>query len=105
MDRRVGKDGVAEQPQEHRVEVAVPPDHEAGGHAGFAAVWRSQDPFVIGFATGVRPSEVADGTESGTRYVDVPARGVSRVRVPASQVRVARAQPRRVRAGERQKHP
>lgn len=77
---------MTEQPQEHRVEITVPPDHEVGVYAGFASVWRTQDSFVIDFSTEVRPSEVAEDAESGTRYVHVPARVVSRVRIPPSQV-------------------
>ena len=54
-----------EQPQEHRVEITVPPDHEVGVHASFASVWRTQDSFVIDFSTEVRPPEVAEDPESG----------------------------------------
>jgi hypothetical protein len=41
---------------------------------------------VIDFSTEVRPSEVAEDPDSGTRYLYVPARVVARVRIPPSQV-------------------
>jgi Protein of unknown function (DUF3467) len=77
---------VTEQPQEHRVEITVPPDHEVGVHASFASVWRTQDSFVIDFSTEVRPPEVEEDPESGTPYLHVPARVVARVRIPPGQV-------------------
>ncbi|MFL6053477.1 MAG: DUF3467 domain-containing protein [Actinoallomurus sp.] len=77
---------MTEQPQEHRVEITVPPDHEVGVYAGFASVWRTQDSFVIDFSTAVRPPEVMEDADSGTSYVHVPAQVVSRVRIPPSQV-------------------
>lgn len=77
---------MTERPQEHRVEITVPPDHEVGAYASFASVWRTQDSFVIDFSTEVRPSEVAKDPDSGTTYLHVPARVVSRVRIPPSQV-------------------
>lgn len=77
---------MTDQPREHRVEITVPPDHEVGVYAGFASVWRTQDSFVIDFSTEVRPPEVTQDTESGTTYVHVPARVVSRVRIPPGQV-------------------
>lgn len=79
-------DRVTDQPLEHRVEITVPPDNEVGVFAGFASVWRTQDSFVLDFATEVRPPEVAEDPDSGERYVHVPARVVARVRVPPSQI-------------------
>ncbi|MCO6007827.1 DUF3467 domain-containing protein [Actinoallomurus purpureus] len=76
---------MTEQPQEHRVEITVPPDHEVGVYAGFASVWRTQDSFVIDFSTAVRPPEMMED-EGGTPYIHVPAQVVSRVRIPPSQV-------------------
>ncbi|HEX6470556.1 MAG TPA: DUF3467 domain-containing protein [Streptosporangiaceae bacterium] len=75
-----------EEPLEHRVEIAVPAEVEVGEFASFASVWRSQDCFVLDFATEVRPPEVVQEPESGVRYVHVPARVVSRVRVPPGQI-------------------
>ena len=77
---------MTEQPREHRVEISVPPEHEVGVFASFASVWRTHDSFVLDFATEVRPPEVTEDAEGGSRYVHVPARVVSRVRIPPSQV-------------------
>jgi hypothetical protein len=77
---------VTDQPQEHRVEITVPPDHEVGVHASFASVWRTQDSFVIDFSAEIRPPELVEDTENDTTYVHVPARVVARVRIPPSQI-------------------
>lgn len=77
---------VNDEPLEHRVEIAVTPEHEIGEFASFASVWRTRDSFVLDFATEVRPPEAVEDTESGVRYVHVPAQVVARVRIPPSQV-------------------
>lgn len=77
---------MSDQPLEHRVEISVPPEAEVGVYAGFASVWRTQESFVLDFATETRPSEVLEDEESGTPYVHVPARVVARVRVPPGQI-------------------
>lgn len=64
----------------------MPEDNEVGVYAGFASVWRTQESFVLDFATEVRPPEVSEDPESGTRFVHVPARVVARVRIPPGQV-------------------
>jgi hypothetical protein len=72
---------------EHRVEISVPPEAEVGVYASFASVWRTQDCFVLDFATEVRPPEVvAEDPDSDTPYVHVPAQVVARVRIPPGQV-------------------
>ena len=75
-----------DEPLEHRVEMTVTPETEVGEYAAFVSVWRTQDCFVLDFATEVRPPEVAEDPEAGGLYVHVPARVVSRVRIPPSQV-------------------
>ncbi|MFI0446191.1 DUF3467 domain-containing protein [Actinomadura sp. 6N118] len=77
---------MTDQPLEHRVEIAVPPENEVGAYAGFASVWRTQDCFVLDFATETRPPEVSEDPASGERFVHVPARVVARVRVPPGQI-------------------
>jgi hypothetical protein len=77
---------VNDEPLEHRVEMTVTPETEVGAYAAFVSVWRTQDCFVLDFATEVRPPEVTEDPEAGTLYVHVPARVVSRVRIPPSQV-------------------
>ncbi|MEU5880760.1 DUF3467 domain-containing protein [Spirillospora sp. NPDC047279] len=77
---------MTDEPLEHRVEITVPTENEVGVYAGFASVWRTQDSFVLDFATEVQPPEVSEDPESGERFVHVPARVVSRVRIPPGQV-------------------
>jgi len=77
---------VSDQPLEHRVEISVPPESEVGVFAGLASVWRTQDSFVLDFATETQPPEVLQDDESGMPYVHVPARVVARVRVPPGQI-------------------
>jgi len=77
---------VSDQPLEHRVEITVPPESEVGVFAAFASVWRTQESFVLDFATEVRPPEVVQDEDSSTPYVHVPARVVARVRVPPGQI-------------------
>jgi hypothetical protein len=71
---------------ENRLEVSISPDVEAGQYANFASVWHTQDGFVLDFAVITRPPGLADDPRSGERYVSVPTRIVSRVRLPPSQV-------------------
>jgi hypothetical protein len=66
--------------------MTVTPDVEVGAYAAFVSVWRTQDCFVLDFATEVRPPEVTQDLEADSLYVHVPARVVSRVRIPPSQV-------------------
>lgn len=77
---------MTEEPLEHRVEIGVPDDQEIGVYAGFASVWRTQESFVLDFATEIRPPERVKETETEAEYVHIPARVVSRVRIPPSQV-------------------
>jgi hypothetical protein len=76
---------VTDQPLEHRVEITVPPENEVGVYAGFASVWRTQESFVLDFATEVRPPEVSED-QDGERFVHIPAKVVARVRIPPGQV-------------------
>lgn len=75
-----------DQPLEHRVEISVPPENEVGEYASFVSVWRTRDCFVLDFATEVQPPEVLQDATADTPYVHVPARVVSRVRIPPGQV-------------------
>ncbi|MCW2939706.1 MAG: hypothetical protein JWN00_2691 [Actinomycetia bacterium] len=77
---------MTDQPLEHRVEIAVPPEAEVGAYASFASVWRTQECFVVDFAIEIRPPEVLQDLDAGLPYVHIPARVVSRVRIPPSQV-------------------
>ncbi|GLW97064.1 DUF3467 domain-containing protein [Microtetraspora sp. NBRC 16547] len=71
---------------ESRLEVSISPEVEAGQYANFASVWHTRDGFILDFAVITRPPAIADDPQSGTPYVSVPTRIVSRVRLPPAQV-------------------
>ena len=66
------------------LEIAVPPEAEAGVYANLLAIWHTQDEFTFDFAV-KQPSQLRQ-SEEGVEKVHVPARVVSRVRVPPGQV-------------------
>ena len=69
-----------------QLELNLPPEMEAGVYASFAAVWQDNDTLVLDFAVHTRPPEPVADIESGAvAAVRVPARVVSRVRIPAGQ--------------------
>jgi hypothetical protein len=81
-------DEMSEQPANNNAQASlamnIPPEQEAGTYANFAGVWRGDDGFVLDFAvTTAPPQPVRD--ENGAEGLVVPARVVSRVRIPASQ--------------------
>ncbi|PZS25355.1 MAG: DUF3467 domain-containing protein [Pseudonocardiales bacterium] len=71
------------QPQQF-VAVTVPEEQEAGVYANLLAVWHTQDEFTFDFAV-KQPAQMGE-SEDGTPVVHVPARVVTRVRVPPGQV-------------------
>ncbi|MFF4778446.1 DUF3467 domain-containing protein [Microtetraspora fusca] len=71
---------------ESRLEVTISPEVEAGQYANFASVWHTRDGFILDFAVITRPPAIADDPQSGTQYVSVPTRIVSRIRIPPAQV-------------------
>ena len=58
------------------------PDH----YADFANVWHSQDTFVLDFLAMTSPMEPVTDESGAVARVRLNAHGVSRVRIPASQV-------------------
>jgi hypothetical protein len=71
---------------ETRLDITVGPEVETGVYANFASVWHTPDSFVLDFAVVLGPP--GPGTDAGTgeALVAVPARVVSRVRIPPQQV-------------------
>jgi len=69
---------------EQFLEIAVPPEAEVGVYANLLAIWHTQDEFTFDFAV-KQPSQLRQ-SEEGVEKVHVPARVVSRVRVPPGQV-------------------
>ncbi|WP_218006786.1 DUF3467 domain-containing protein [Microtetraspora fusca] len=66
--------------------MTISPEVEAGQYANFASVWHTRDGFILDFAVITRPPAIADDPQSGTQYVSVPTRIVSRIRIPPAQV-------------------
>jgi hypothetical protein len=65
--------------------INVPPEEEAGHYADFASIWHNSETFVLDFAALTRPPQ-SGSDETGGPTVEVHAKVVSRVRIPASQV-------------------
>jgi hypothetical protein len=69
-----------------QLELNLPPDMEGGVYASFAAVWSDNDTLVLDFAVHTQPPQpVPDAGTGEVTAVRVPARVVSRVRIPAGQ--------------------
>jgi hypothetical protein len=66
------------------LDMAVPPDQEVGVYANLLAIWHTQDEFTFDFAV-KQPSQMRE-SDDGAPIVHVPARVVTRVRVPPGQV-------------------
>jgi hypothetical protein len=78
---------VSEPPQvPAQLELNLPPEMEAGVYASFAAVWQDNDTLVLDFAVHTQPPQpLPDAGTGQLAAVRVPARVVSRVRIPAGQ--------------------
>lgn len=69
-----------------RITLNIEPEAEAGVYASFVAVWHYGDAFTLDFASVTAPGRTATDGDTGASYVEVPARIVSRVKIPVSQV-------------------
>ncbi len=67
-------------------EIDLPPEHIGGAYADFANVWHTPTVFVMDFLTLAQPPREQVDPESGERHTIVPARVVSRIRIPPEQV-------------------
>jgi hypothetical protein len=72
------------EPTQIKVNVNLPPELEAGVFASFASIWRDNEGFVLDFAVTTAPG-TPQVEENGVTTVNVQARIVSRVRIPAGQ--------------------
>ena len=61
------------------------PEVEVGVYANFVSLWHQPDCFVLDFSVFTQPPQVVDDAEGG-QHVELPARIVSRVRIPPAQV-------------------
>lgn len=72
--------------EERQFEIDLPTEHIAGAYADFANVWHTPTVFIMDFLTLAKPpTDVVDPATGDHRTV-VPARVVSRVRIPPEQV-------------------
>jgi hypothetical protein len=90
---------------ELKLQVDLPSDQETGVPADFASVWHTQTSFVLDFLAAKSPPkpavDAATGAQTGGRVM--PARVVSRVRIPPQQVfELARALTQQLDAWERE---
>lgn len=67
-------------------QIELPPEAEAGLYADFASVWYTQNSFVIDFVATKQPAMVQEDPETGAKIGVVPAKVVSRIRIPPQQV-------------------
>jgi hypothetical protein len=69
-----------------RFEIDLPPEAVVGSYADFANVWHTPTVFVMDFLTLAKPPHEETDAESGEKRTVVPARVVSRIRIPPEQV-------------------
>lgn len=67
-------------------EIDLPPELVGGHYADFANVWHTANIFVMDFLTLAKPVQEEIDPETGDRRTVVPARVVSRIRIPPEQV-------------------
>jgi hypothetical protein len=67
-------------------EIDLPPDAVAGSYADFANVWHTPTVFVMDFLTLAQPPHDEVDPATGVSRTVVPARVVSRIRIPPEQV-------------------
>src|SRR5690625_1491651 len=66
-------------------DLEIPTDTEAGHYADFVSIWHTKDSFVLDFSVLKRPPRQVEGSD-GSPVTKVPAKVVSRIRVPPKQV-------------------
>ncbi len=67
-------------------EIDLPPEIIPGNYADFANVWHTPTVFVMDFVTLAQPPREETDEDTGARVAVVPARVVSRIRIPPEQV-------------------
>ncbi|MET0812506.1 MAG: DUF3467 domain-containing protein [Microbacterium sp.] len=77
---------MADEDAPRQFEIDLPPEEIAGHYADFANVWHTPTVFVMDFLTLAQPPHDAVDAETGERRTVVPARVVSRIRIPPEQV-------------------
>ena len=72
-------------PLPQRMTFVSTPEVETGVYANFVSLWHQPDCFVLDFSVFTQPPQVVDDPD-GSQHVELPARIVSRVRIPPAQV-------------------
>ncbi len=84
-------------------QIDLPPELIGGAYADFANVWHTPTVFVMDFLTIAQPPQESVDPDTGKRQTTVPARVVSRVRIPPDQVfELAKALTQQLEAWERE---
>jgi Protein of unknown function (DUF3467) len=73
-------------PAETRFAIEISPEVEGGVYASFASIWHDRDGFTLDFAAITGQPRPQQDTQDGRVFLHVPARIVSRVHLPPSQV-------------------
>src|SRR5690242_10830482 len=73
------------EPLPQIIRFSVPVEVEAGVSANFVSLWHQPASFVLDFSVFTAPPQVKE-QEDGQKFFDLPARIVSRVRIPPQQV-------------------
>src|SRR5215207_3525354 len=71
---------------QRQFEIDLPPELIGGNYADFANVWHTPTVFVMDFLTLAQPPREQIDPETGESHTIVPARVVSRIRIPPEQV-------------------
>ncbi len=67
-------------------EIDLPPEAIDGHYADFANVWHTPNVFIMDFVVLAQPPREETNVETGEPITIVPARVVSRIRIPPEQV-------------------
>ena len=76
---------MTQPPLPQRMTFVSTPEVETGVYANFVSLWHQPDCFVLDFSVFTQPPQVIDEPEGG-KHIELPARIVSRVRIPPAQV-------------------
>jgi len=71
---------------QRQFEIDLPPELIGGAYADFANVWHTPTVFVMDFVALAQPPREQVDAQTGEQRTVVPARVVSRIRIPPEQV-------------------
>jgi len=89
---------------ETRFSIEISPEVEGGVYANFVSIWHDNDGFTLDFAAVTGQPRPKQDTGDGHVFLNVPARIVSRVHIPPSQVfEIMKALEQQLSAWERER--